>query len=112
MYHIEDATPLQKYQAIHGMVYRIPQGCVASYSQIADMVGLPGRARMVGKALGASFNREKIPWWRVVRADGRIAFGADTEHGQLQQSRLLQEGIFFKNMRISMKHFQWCPEDL
>ena len=112
MYFIDDASPLQKYQAIHGMVCRIPNGCVASYSQIADMVGLPGRARMVGKALGASFNRKEIPWWRVVRADGRIAFGADTKQGQLQQSRLLQERIVMVKMRISMRQFQWRPETL
>jgi methylated-DNA-protein-cysteine methyltransferase-like protein len=110
MYHIENATPLQKYQAIHGMVCRVPKGCVASYSQIADMVGLPGRARMVGKALGASFNREEVPWWRIIRADGRIAFGADTEYGQLQQARLVQEGVVITHMRIAMKHYQWRPE--
>ncbi len=36
------------------------------------MVGLPGRVRMVGKALSASFNREEVPWWRIIRADELI----------------------------------------
>ncbi len=77
MYHIENATPLQKYHAIHGIMRRVPKGCVASYSQIADMVGLPGRARMVGQALSASFNREELPWWRIIRADELIVCTSD-----------------------------------
>jgi methylated-DNA-protein-cysteine methyltransferase-like protein len=107
---LEEATPVEKYKAIHGMVCRIPVGRVASYSQIAAMVGLPGRARMVGKALGAILDRAQVPWWRVIKADGRIAFGADTEHGQLQQARLMSEGVVVTNMRIKMRDWQWQAE--
>ena len=41
-----------KYQRIWQTVLQIPAGKVASYGQIADLAGLPGRARLVGKALG------------------------------------------------------------
>ena len=109
MYLIEHATPKQKYLAIHGMVCRVPIGHVATYGQIADMVGLPGRARLVGKALGAAFVSARVPWWRVIRADGRIAFGADTASGQRQSSLLLQEGVVVVQMRVALRDYQWRP---
>ena len=40
------------YQQIWQTVQLIPRGKVACYGQIADLAGLPGRARLVGKALG------------------------------------------------------------
>ena len=40
-----------KYQRIWQTVLQIPVGKVASYGQIADLAGLPGRARLVGKPL-------------------------------------------------------------
>jgi len=112
MYLIDDATPAEKYKAILGVVKRVPKGCVATYSQIADIAGLPGRARMVGKALGATFASSEIPWFRVLRADGRIAFGADTHIGKEQAMHLSNETIEVKNMRVNLKLYQWRPESL
>ncbi|MFT7009467.1 MAG: O6-methylguanine-DNA--protein-cysteine methyltransferase [Colwellia sp.] len=40
------------YAQIWQTIQLIPQGKVACYGQIADLAGLPGRARLVGKALG------------------------------------------------------------
>ena len=42
----------QQYENIWRVVQLIPIGKVTSYGQIADLAGLPGRARLVGKCLG------------------------------------------------------------
>ena len=112
MYLIEDATPAQKYKAILGVVKRVPKGCVATYSQIADVAGLPGRARMVGKALSTAFPSSDIPWFRIIRADGRIAFGADTHIGKEQVMHLRNETVEVNNMKVNLTLYQWRPESL
>jgi alkylated DNA nucleotide flippase Atl1 len=51
-------------------VEQIPPGRVATYKDIAEMVGRGG-PRQVGQVM-AKFGGG-VPWWRVVRADGRPA---------------------------------------
>ena len=51
-------------------VERIPPGRVATYKDIAEIVGRGG-PRQVGHVM-AKFGGG-VPWWRVVRADGRPA---------------------------------------
>lgn len=110
--HSTDNTAIEKYKAIHGVVRRIPEGKVATYGQIAAVAGLPGRARLAGKALGTLLNQQAIPWHRVLRSDGRIAFAADTEQGQLQKRLLEDEGVALSGMRVKLKIYQWEPESL
>lgn len=107
--HSSQQCTTEKFKAIHGVVRRIPKGNVASYGQVAALAQLPGRARLAGKALGATLNQTKIPWHRVLRADGKIAFGADTERYHLQITLLESEGVTVENGRVSMAKFQWEP---
>lgn len=88
----------------------VPPGRVATYGQIADLAGLPGRARLVGKALGHAPEHLKVPWFRVLRSDGKIAFppGSDTA---CQQIGLLQEeDVAVLNHRVRLKQVQWQPD--
>jgi methylated-DNA-protein-cysteine methyltransferase-like protein len=62
------------------------RGAVASYGEIAQEAGFPGAARAVGNILSRS---EGLPWWRVVRADGRLV----ARHGEEQRARLEKEGV-------------------
>jgi alkylated DNA nucleotide flippase Atl1 len=52
------------------VVEQIPRGQVATYGDIAEIVGRGG-PRQVGHVM-AQFGGG-VPWWRVVRADGRPA---------------------------------------
>ncbi len=66
------------YQRIYDEVRKVPSGQVASYGQIARMVGMPRGAQVVGwalKALGDSIARQQtnIPWQRIVNKAGRIS---------------------------------------
>jgi methylated-DNA-protein-cysteine methyltransferase-like protein len=72
---------------VEGMVRRIPAGWVASYGQIAALVGRPEAARAVGHVMAQSDGG--LPWHRVVTAAGRLVPGHEAEHAQ----RLRAEGV-------------------
>ncbi|ART83577.1 cysteine methyltransferase [Oceanisphaera profunda] len=92
----------------------VPQGYVVSYGQLADLAGLPGRARLVGHTL-RNLDVAALPWHRVVGADGRISLPKGSPAWLEQRQRLLAEGITFKGHAISgncvnMREFQWQPD--
>jgi alkylated DNA nucleotide flippase Atl1 len=70
--------PTREHAAILRVIRSIPPGCVASYGEIATRAGLPGRARLVGRVLG-DFAAPDLPWFRVLRSDGRIAFAKGSQ---------------------------------
>lgn len=98
------------YQAIFKVVNLIPQGRVASYGQVADLAGLPGRARLTGKALGHVPDNMQVNWHRVLRSNGQIAFPKGSEHAALQIGKLQQENVAVFNHRVKMAEFQWQPD--
>lgn len=57
---------------IYSIVEEIPQGCVATYGQIARLIGKPNNSRLVGRALKMSFRYGSFPCHRVVNHEGRI----------------------------------------
>lgn len=96
-----------KDQKIWQVVAAIPAGKVASYGQVAEMAGLGRQARYIGRALGKLPAGHEIPWYRVLRSNGQIAFpqGSDMYHEQV--SRLQAEGVEVVSGRVSMKQFRW-----
>lgn len=77
----------------------VPCGQVAGYGVVARRAGLPGRARMVARLL-AEHSGTGLPWHRILRSDGRIAFPPDSE-GHLEQTRRLRaEGVEVRNGRV------------
>jgi methylated-DNA-protein-cysteine methyltransferase-like protein len=76
------------------VVRAIPRGAVLSYSRVAVLAGIAGRARLVGKVLGRT--GLGLPWWRVVRADRTLA----SPVADVQARRLLKEGVPVKGARV------------
>ncbi|MFL5638943.1 MAG: MGMT family protein [Gemmatimonadaceae bacterium] len=96
------------HQRIHKVVARIPRGRVATYGQIARIAGLPRQARLVGYALHALPVGTRVPWQRVVNAQGAISVGGAS--GARQRMLLESEGIRFDARgRIDLDSFQWRP---
>ena len=86
------------------IVDEIPSGRVATYGQIARLIGRPKNARLVGKILSQSeYYGGKYPCHRVVNAAGRLAPGWE------EQAHLLwAEGVDLKaNGCVNLKHYQW-----
>lgn len=106
------ATFDQARRDILETIQRIPCGKVASYSQVAFVAGWPGRARLVAKVLGdVPPEYEKLPWFRVINAAGKIAI-PKLSPGHVKQIRLLKvEGVVFLNGKVSFKAHGWQPGD-
>ncbi len=77
----------------------IPRGQVAGYGEVARRAGLPGRARMVARLLSGNQD-PALPWHRVLRSDGRIAFPADSAQFAEQSQRLRAEGVRVEGGRV------------
>ena len=93
--------------AVYALVRRIPRGHVATYGQVASLVGRARSARAVGGALRQC--PDDVPWHRVVNARGGISrrrWGS----GQLtQRIRLEQEGVRLRRGRVPLSRYQWEP---
>jgi len=100
----------EKVKRIWQTVAVIPKGKVASYGQIADLAGLPGRARLVGKALGLAPKSMKLPWYRVLRSNGQLAFKKTSQAAGKQKALLQQEEVVVLNNRVKLAQFGWQPD--
>jgi methylated-DNA-protein-cysteine methyltransferase-like protein len=80
-------------QAILATLRAIPKGHVCSYGEVAKRAGLPGYARFVCRVLRELDDRNKVPWWRVIRCDGSFAMDVDCSAGREQRKRLQAEGL-------------------
>ena len=98
------------YQKIHQIISLIPSGKVATYGQIAEIVGRC-TARMVGYATSAIPHDSDIPWQRVINYRGGISQRSCGSGGLLQLKLLEAEGIVFnQNGRTDLKHYRWKGE--
>ncbi|GAA6171153.1 MGMT family protein [Colwellia sp. KU-HH00111] len=104
----------QHYAQIWQTVQLIPTGKVACYGQIADLAGLPGRARLVGKALGmvpeSGWQGQNVPWYRVINSQGKISFPTDSLNFDKQKQRLQTEQVVVIGARVKLSEFQWQPD--
>lgn len=85
----------------------IPLGRVASYGEIAARAGLPRRARLVGRVLREADDAMDLPWHRVLRADGCLAFAAGSAAFIEQRKRLAAEGVIVTGRRVDLRRFGW-----
>ena len=93
------------YQIL-SVVEEIPPGRVASYGQIARLIGRPKNSRLVGKVLSMAEFYGSYPCHRVVNHAGRLA-----PHFFEQRELLLDEGVEFKeNGCVDMRKYQWEDE--
>ena len=81
-------------QRVTSVLVALAEGEVVSYGDVADDAGYPGRSRAVGALLAAS--TVEVPWWRVVRSDGRLV----TEPAADQAGRLRGEGVVVTDGRV------------
>lgn len=109
-----------RYQRIWAVVAAIPRGCVLNYGEVARLAGLPGRARLIGKALGLAPKKMNLPWFRVVNAQGAISIPKSSPSYRKQRSKLEAEGVEFVNDRIDLRKFSpgqavdrllWGPDE-
>jgi len=112
-------NPMEYKIKVSEMVRQVPQGKVATYAQIAALVGPPEgmseqdyRAfgpRWVGGAMAAC--PDDVPWQRIINAQGKISLRGGSE---VHQRELLEaEGVVFdERERVDLKRYGWKgPQD-
>jgi len=94
------------FTRVYAAVRRIPRGRVATYGQIALLLGVPRGARAVGWALRAlrEHSATTVPWQRVVGAGGRISLRGGSGPF-VQRKRLEAEGVRFIGGRIDLARY-------
>ena len=94
------------FEDVYAFVEQIPPGRVATYGQVAALLGVPRGARAVGWALRAldESRAATVPWHRVVGAGGRISLRAGSGP-VVQRRRLGAEGVRFRNGRIDLTRY-------
>lgn len=103
------------HHAILTAVRALRHGEVAGYSEIARRAGLPGRARLVARLLSHNVDPD-LPWHRVLRSDGRVAFPPGSVEFDEQVQRLRAEGVQIEQGRVrgqrvaaSLDELMWGP---
>ena len=91
---------------ILSVVAEIPAGRVATYGQIARLIGREKNARLVARVLSQAERYGEFPCHRVVNHAGRLA------PGWWEQGRLLQEeGVGLRDaMHVDLKKYAWDCE--
>ena len=109
------ATPVERILAA---ICALPRGSVTGYGEIARRAGLPRRARLVARVLAQNEDPD-LPWHRVLRSDGRIAFPPDSRGYREQTQRLRAEGVQVEAGRVrnllrggsDLDALLWAPPD-
>ncbi len=100
-------SPADARALILAVVRRIPRGRVCPYGNVAQVAGLPRRARLVGTVLRQGPAARGLPWHRVINASGRISFPVGSDAYALQRRRLEAEGVVFVGGRIDLQRYGW-----
>ncbi len=91
------------------VVSRIPFGKLATYGQIAELIGQYGHARQVGWSLRRLPMPSEVPWHRVVNAKGQISMSVSRQGTDwMQRELLLAEGIpVDDDCRVPLRQYLW-----
>ncbi len=97
-------------------VRTVPFGQVASYGQIAHMVGVPRGARQVGWVLRSYEDKVvkdnfPLPWWRIINNAGKISIKGTKYHTpEIQKNALEKEGVkVSENLEIDIELYRFRP---
>lgn len=91
---------LERENAFQRAILAIPVGKVSTYGKIAEAAGYPRYHRAVARMLRGD-HLDRLPWHRVVGADGAIKTSGDS--AKEQRARLRQEGVPFRGERVDLK---------
>lgn len=100
------------FEKVYRVVRCIPAGQVATYGQIARILGAPRAARTVGWALSSLPGGHDVPWHRVVNSRGTVSLDARGPGGAIQRVLLEEEGVVFQEGHIDLAVCGWAGPDL
>ena len=97
---------MKVFEQVYCMVRKIPPGCVASYGQIAALIGNPRLSRAVGYAMHSA--PADVPCHRVVTRSGELCAAFEPMGKETHRMLLETEGVSFRaDGTVDMERFQW-----
>lgn len=94
------------FEQIYAKVREIPEGKVATYGEVARVLGLKD-TRKVGYALHANKD-PNTPCHRVVNKEGRLAPNFAFDGAEGQRRRLEAEGVGFRDKEhVDLEKAEW-----
>lgn len=90
---------------VWNVVDGIPQGHVLTYGEVARLAGRSNSARHVSQALRLAPRKLKLPWHRVINAQGKIAIPEDSAGYRRQKELLEHEGVVFLDGKIDLVRY-------
>ncbi|MBR2969078.1 MAG: MGMT family protein [Clostridia bacterium] len=96
------------FEKIYEAVKKIPKGRVATYGQIAAMIGSPRASRVVGYALHVNPEPGVIPCHRVINRFGELAPAFAFGGREVQRAMLESEGVEVSDsFTVDLGEFLW-----
>ena len=95
-------------QGILEYLLTIPPGKVVTYKQVAEYLGNPGYARIVGNLLHVNPDPERYPCFKVVNHQGKLAKNFGFGGAEAQKLRLERDGVEVSDdYRVDLDKYQW-----
>ena len=99
------------FEKVYQVAKQIPFGRVTSYGAIANYLGTPRSARMVGWALNKSSISKNVPAHRVVNRIGLLSGKFHFSGTNLMQQLLENENIAIENNKVqNFEKVFWDPK--
>ncbi|MFZ2025302.1 MAG: MGMT family protein [Microgenomates group bacterium] len=92
---------------VYTITSNIPKGKVATYGQIARLVGNPKAARAVGTCMRTNPFAPRVPCHRVVASDGSLTGFSASGGIAKKKSMLVGEGVKFRNEKVDLSSSLW-----
>ena len=97
------------FEQIYAIARKIPVGCVATYGQIAKLMGNPRMSRVVGYAMHSC--PADVPAHRVVNRKGELCAHFVPLGKETHRMLLELEGVpFLGNGNIDVENCLWKPD--
>lgn len=94
-------------EKVYSLTKKIPKGKVATYGQIARLVGSPKAVRAVGMCMKTNPNAPTTPCHRVVAANGALTGYSGKGGISAKKAMLVSEGVYFKGEKVDLARSLW-----
>lgn len=102
--------PTEFTQKVIALIQSIPKGKVATYGLIAKLADNPRGARGVVWILHSCSKSHELPWHRVIKSNGELAFPMMSKTYQKQKTLLAKENVLLANNRVDLVKKLWKGE--
>lgn len=106
---------LNFFQKVYRLTKKVPRGKVATYGQIAALIGSPRATRQVGWALHVLPDnlQKETPWQRIINREGRISTTCREHTAKFQAALLRKENVKVvkknESYFIDLDKYLWQP---